>query len=49
MGLSDAQQERFHKAYQIAKELLREFDVFPRKGAEAEERIAMEIDEDSGT
>jgi DNA helicase HerA-like ATPase len=45
MGLSDAQEERFHKAYQIAKELLREFGVFPRKGVESEERIAMEIDE----
>ena len=36
---------RFHKAYQIAKELLREFDVFPKKGVDAQERIAMEIDE----
>jgi hypothetical protein len=45
MGLSDAQEERFHKAYQIAKELLREFNVFPKRGNDDEERLAMEIDQ----
>lgn len=37
--------QRFLKAYDIAKELLREFDVFPKKGNAEQERIALEIDE----
>ncbi len=45
LGLTDAQMQRFLKAYDIAKELLREFDVFPKKGNAEQERIALEIDE----
>jgi DNA helicase HerA-like ATPase len=45
LGLSDAQMQRFLKAYDVAKELLREFDVFPKKGNAEQERLAMEIDE----
>jgi uncharacterized protein len=45
LDLSDAQQERFLKAYDIAKSLLRDLDIFPEKGKPDQERIALEIDE----
>jgi DNA helicase HerA-like ATPase len=45
LGLSDAQQERFLKAYDIAKEVLRELEIFPRKGDADQERLALELDE----
>jgi DNA helicase HerA-like ATPase len=45
LDLSDAQQERFLKAYDIAKEVLRELGVFPAKGNADQERLALEIDE----
>lgn len=45
IGLSEAQQERFLKAYDIAKEVLRDLDIFPRKGHADEERQALENDE----
>jgi DNA helicase HerA-like ATPase len=45
LDLSDAQQERFLKAYDIAKPLLRDLDIFPQKGQAEQERIALEIDE----
>jgi DNA helicase HerA-like ATPase len=45
LGLSEAQQERFLKAYDIAKEVMRDLDVFPKKGDPEQERMALEIDE----
>jgi DNA helicase HerA-like ATPase len=45
LGLSDAQQERFLKAYDIAKEVLRDLDIFPVKGNGEQERVAIEYDE----
>jgi uncharacterized protein len=45
LEMSEPQQERFQRAYDIAKLLLRDFDVFPRKGNAAEEREALEVDE----
>lgn len=45
LGLSDAQQQRFLRAYDIAKEVMRDLGIFPQKGVENEERIAMENDE----
>lgn len=45
LGLSEAQQERFLKAYDVAKSVLRELGVFPAKGSEEQERFAIELDE----
>jgi len=45
LEMSDAQQERFHRAYDVAKLLLRDFGVFPRRGNDAEERESLEVDE----
>ncbi len=45
LGLSEPQQERFLKAYDIAKEVMRELDIFPKKDAADQQRLALEIDE----
>jgi uncharacterized protein len=45
LGLTDAQMQRFLKAYDVAKELLREFGIFPARGNAEQERMAIEIDE----
>jgi uncharacterized protein len=45
MGMSEAQEQRFHKAYDVAKELLREQGIFPRRGNDDDERLALELDE----
>lgn len=45
LNLSEPQQIRFMQAYDIAKEVLRDLDIFPKKGDLAQERFAMEIDE----
>ncbi|MCE9564499.1 MAG: ATP-binding protein [Planctomycetes bacterium] len=45
LGLTEAQQERFLKAYDIAREVLRDLDIFPQKGNAEQERLALEIDE----
>ena len=45
MGLTDAQQDRFFKAYDVAKLVLRDMDIFPLKGNALEERQALEVDE----
>ncbi len=45
LGLSEAQDERFHRAYDIAKEVLRDLGIFPAPGDPEQERLAMEIDE----
>lgn len=42
LDLSTAQQERFLKAYDTLKLILKDLDIFPRKG---EEHLALEIDE----
>lgn len=43
LNLSEAQQERFLKAYDIAKQLLRDLAIFPQ--TVEQEQIALEIDE----
>ncbi|MCM8748474.1 ATP-binding protein [Thermomicrobiaceae bacterium CFH 74404] len=45
LGLTEAQADRFHKAYEIAKALLRDLGIFPRPGNSDEERLAIELDE----
>ena len=45
LDLTDAQQERFLKAYDIAKDVLRDLGIFPQKGDAEQERIALELDE----
>lgn len=45
MDLSDAQQERFLKAYDIAKEVLRDLHIFPRKDNAEDDLFALELDE----
>jgi hypothetical protein len=49
LGLSDAQQERFLKAYDITKEVMRDLGIFPAKeppkAAAEQQRVAMELDE----
>ncbi len=44
MDLSQAQQDRFFKAYDTAKLILRDLNIYPRKNS-SEEREALEIDE----
>jgi uncharacterized protein len=45
LDLSDPQQERFLKAYDIAKEVLRDLGIFPAKGNADQEQMALELDE----
>jgi len=45
MGLTDAQQDRFFKAYDVTKLVLRDMDIFPVRGNALEERQALEVDE----
>ncbi len=45
LDLPDAQQERFLKAYDIAKALMRELHIFPEQGRPEQERLVMELDE----
>jgi DNA helicase HerA-like ATPase len=52
LDLSDAQQERFLKAYDVCKALMREVGIFPRKEPEVnkevradDERVVLELDE----
>lgn len=45
LDLSDAQQERFLKAYDIAKAVMRDLDIFPKQGDAEQEQLALEIDE----
>ncbi|MBX9681135.1 MAG: ATP-binding protein [Gemmataceae bacterium] len=44
-NLTEAQEQRFLKAYDIAKDMLRELGVFPSRGDAEEERFAAELDE----
>jgi len=45
LDLPTAQEERFFKAYDIAKALLRELKIFPRQGHAEDEQLLMDIDE----
>lgn len=45
LDLSDAQQERFLKAYDIAKAVMRDLNIFPKQGDAEQEQLALEIDE----
>lgn len=43
LGMTDAQQERFLKAYDVTKLLLEDFKIFPR--SEEDQRRALDVDE----
>jgi len=45
LDLPIAQEQRFFKAYDIAKSLLRELKIFPREGHAEDEQLLMDIDE----
>lgn len=45
LGLTEPQQERFLKAYDIAKSVLRDLGIFPAKNNAEQERLAIELDE----
>jgi len=45
LDLSDAQQDRFHKAYDAGKLLLRDLGIYPQRGRGDQERLVMELDE----
>lgn len=45
LNLTDAQRDRFMQAYDVAKALLRELDIFPKRGDADQERLSMEVDE----
>lgn len=45
LDLSDAQQERFLKAYDITREVMRDLGLFPARGNQEQERLALELDE----
>jgi DNA helicase HerA-like ATPase len=45
LNLSEPQQERFLKAYDISKQVLRDLEIFPKKGHPDQEQLALEIDE----
>jgi uncharacterized protein len=45
IGLTEPQETRFLRAYDIAKEVMRELGIFPAFDNAEQERIAMEVDE----
>jgi len=45
LELNDAQKQRFQKAYDTAKLVLRDLNVYPSKGDQKEEREALELNE----
>lgn len=45
LRMSDAQTERFLRAYDIARAVLRDLGIFPEPGDAQQERLAMELDE----
>jgi len=45
LRMSEAQTERFLKAYDVAKAVLRDLNIFPKKGDAEQERLAIELDE----
>lgn len=44
LDLSEGQLDRFFKAYDVAKQVMRDLEIFPRKDPE-EEKVALEINE----
>lgn len=49
LDLSEAQQDRFWKTYEVTKNLLRDFGIFPQRGNKDEQRQELELNEfDSG-
>jgi DNA helicase HerA-like ATPase len=45
LNLSEAQQERFHKAYDVTKLLLEDFEIFPRPRSEEDRQQLLDVDE----
>lgn len=45
LGLTDAQKDRFFKAYDVLKLVLRDLGIFPKKGDKKDEQQVLEIDE----
>ncbi len=45
MTLSEAQQDRFFKAYDVTKLVMRDLDIYPKKGNSEQERESIEINE----
>jgi uncharacterized protein len=45
MDLSDAQQDRFFKAYDVTKLVMRDIDIYPKKSIPKQEREAIEVNE----
>jgi hypothetical protein len=45
LEMSDPQRERFHRAYDVAKLLLKDLGVFPQRGNSEDAQRAMEVDE----
>ncbi|HEU4323876.1 MAG TPA: ATP-binding protein [Roseiflexaceae bacterium] len=45
LDLNDAQQQRYLKAYEIAKRLLRDLKIFPRQDSDEDQQQLMELDE----
>jgi DNA helicase HerA-like ATPase len=45
LEMSDAQRERFHRAYDVAKLLLKDFGIFPQRNNADDAQRAMEVDE----
>ncbi|WNG31802.1 ATP-binding protein [Cystobacter fuscus] len=45
LNLSEAQQERFHKAYDVTKLLLEDFEIFPRPRNEEDRQRMLDVDE----
>jgi hypothetical protein len=45
LRMSDAQTERFLKAYDVAKAVLRDLGIFPTRGDSVQEQLAIDIDE----
>jgi hypothetical protein len=45
LDMSDPQRDRFMQAYDVARDLLRELDIFPKRGDAAQQQLALELDE----
>jgi len=45
LDLSDPQQDRFLRAYDITKAIMRDLGIFPQRGNAEQERLSLEIDE----
>lgn len=45
LDLNDAQRGRFLQAYDVAKGLLKHLGIFPERGDQGQERLAMEVDD----